>query len=63
MNCKGRLHMISEQLVEVRNQHNHGPNLADCEVRETLSTIKDVATSTRTTNHLIYCSITGNIAQ
>ena len=56
MKYKGRLHTNNEQLVEVRNQHNHGPDLADCEVRATLSTIKD--TSTRTSNHLIYCSIT-----
>ena len=50
--CKGRLHTINEQLVEVRNQHNHGPDLADCEVRATLQTMKDVTISTTTSHHL-----------
>jgi hypothetical protein len=61
--CTGRLHTVNGELVALTQKHNHGPDLADCEVKATLSAMKDLATTTRTANHLIYASSTGNLAQ
>ena len=61
--CKGRLHTLDGTLVAVTHEHNHGSDLADCEVRATLSAMKDLATSSSTANHLIYSQTTGNISR
>ena len=45
--CKGRLNSLDNKLVEVTCNHNHEPDLHDCEVRATLSHIKNLAETTR----------------
>ena len=57
--CPGRLYTLNEQLHSVTKTHNHDPDIGDCEVRAALSTVKDLASSTRTGNQQIYCATTG----
>ena len=45
--CKVSLHFLDGKLVGASCDHNHDPELADCEVRATLSKIKDAAITTR----------------
>ena len=46
--CKGRLHSLDGKFVSVaEGGHNHEHDLTDCEVKATLSKIKDLATSSR----------------
>ena len=43
--------------------HCHGPDLADCEVREVLSNVADMAEESHSSPYLIYCSSTGTISE
>ena len=61
--CRGRLYTLNEQLRHVTKPHNHDMDIADSEVRIALSTAKDLAASTRTTNQQIYCSVSGSLSQ
>ena len=61
--CKGRLFTLRDDLDSLTQEHNHGPDLADCEVKATLSAMKDIATTSRTSNQVIYASTTGALSQ
>ena len=47
-----KMHTVDGNLLSCTQEHNHGPNLMDCEAKATLSSIKEIAASTRTPNHL-----------
>ena len=49
--------------MAVTQPHNPNAESADCEVQEVLSQVHDIAASTVTPNHRIYCSATGSLSQ
>ena len=61
--CKGRMHTVDGNLLSCTQEHNHSGDLADCEAKATLSSIKEIAASTRTPNHIIYAQTTGSLSQ
>ena len=54
--CKGRMHTVDGNLLSCTQEHNHSADLADCEAKATLLSIKEIAASTRTPNHIIVLS-------
>ena len=61
--CRGRLYTLNESLVKVTQIHNHDADIADCELKEVLAKVQDLAATTMTTNHNIVCSVTGPMSQ
>ena len=61
--CKRRLYTLIGSLVSVTQPHNHSADIADSEVREALSQVHDLAATTITPDHRIYCSVTGSLSQ
>ena len=61
--CRGRLYTLDGSLKSVTQPHNHDADIADCEVRQVLSQVHDLAATTVTPNHRIYCSVTGPLSQ
>ena len=51
--CRGRLYTLNESLVKVTQIHNHDADIADCELKEVLAKVQDLAATTMTTNHNI----------
>ena len=54
---------LNESLVKVTQIHNHDADIADCELKEVLAKVQDLAATTMTTNHNIVCSVTGPMSQ
>jgi hypothetical protein len=44
-NCIGRMKTVDGNLLSCTQEHNHSPDLADCEAKTVLSTIKEMATT------------------
>ena len=61
--CRGRLYTLDGSLVSVTQPHNHDADIADCEVREVLSKVHDLAASTISPNHRIFSSTTSSLSQ
>ena len=60
--CKGRMYTLHSLLQGISTEHNHDPDLDDCEAKAVLSTIKERVAETRTSNAEIYASATGAIS-
>ena len=60
--CPGRLYTVNGELHSVTRPHIHDPDIGDCEAREALSTVKNLAASTPSSNHRIYCTATGALS-
>ena len=50
-------------LLSCAQEHNHSPDLADCEAKAVLSSMKEIAATKLTPNHLIYAQTTGSLSQ
>ena len=61
--CCGRLYTLNGTLVTVTKSHNHDADISDCEVKEILSQVHDLAASSMTINHSDYCFITGSLSK
>jgi len=63
--CNGRLYTLDGALDGALTPHlDHcQPDIVDCEVREALSTVHDLAVSSHSTNQMIYCATTGPLSQ
>ena len=57
------MHTVDGNLWSCTQEQNHGPDLVGCEAKATLSSIKEIAASTKTPNHLIYDQTTGSLSQ
>ena len=60
--CKGRIHTLDNTHVLVRHDHNHEPDITDCEAKIALSNSKDVAVTTRTDPAVIIADCTDKLS-
>ena len=65
--CKGRIYTVDEELptssCTTTQPHDHDSDLADCNAKATVSSIKQFSATTRTPNDLIYAQATGSLSQ
>ena len=59
--CPGRLYTLNEALHSLGKPHNHPPDAADSNAADARSKIKEMASTTTTSNHRIYCAVTGTL--
>ena len=57
--CPGRLYTVNDSFHSLGKPHTHPADAADSNAAEARSKIKEMASTTTTSNHQIYCAVTG----
>ena len=59
--CPGRLYTIHETFHCLGKSHNHPPDAADSNAKQAIDKVKQMTSTSQTTNHRIYCAVTGTL--
>ena len=57
--CPGRLYTVNDSFHSLGKPHTQSADAADSNAAEAHSKIKEMASTTATSNHRIYCAVTG----
>lgn len=60
--CRGRVYTIEGRLHSVGKPHIHEPDLADCEVKEALSSVQDPTSTSSSSSLQLYITSTENLS-
>ena len=59
--CTGRLYTVNDNFRCLGKSHNHPPSAVDSNVKAAISNMKQMAMSSQSSNHRIYCAVTGTL--
>ena len=57
--CPGRLYTINETFHCLGKPHAHPPDASECNAKAAVAKVKEMASTSQTSNHRIYCAVTG----
>jgi hypothetical protein len=59
LECPGRLYTLNDSFPSLGKPHTHPADAADSNAAEAYSKINEMASTTTTSNHRIYCAVNG----
>ena len=60
--CKGRIHTFSDTNVKIVREHDHEPDISQCDAKQAMSRAKELAVSTRTKPTVIVADTTATLS-
>ena len=60
--CKGRIHTFNDTHVKVVRDHDHEPDISQCDAKQAMSRAKELAVSTRTKPTVIVADTTATLS-
>ena len=59
--CPGRLYTVNDTFHCLGKGHVHATDASDCNVKAAISKAKEMASTSQTSNHRIYCAVAGSL--
>lgn len=59
--CKGRVHVVNENIVKFIEHNNHVPNAAKIEVKKAVSHLKEISSQTTLSTHAVIGEISSQV--